>query len=292
MSWRDRDPVKKIILDAAGDHHKVTEQLSKATASDPFFPLIHKKAREFLDHAVLMKALRQVLAYEQPAKYLRFIDFFRQHLPDEELRSHVISLHQRHPWQIYINGEHLKDLFPSQYFKDLLSNNVDFLADPHLGPIFRQYYSNLQLSAVMDDMRAFLIARLESKDTAEIRIMDPKDPGFACGGMEKNYRQAALLGSGLCQINGGLLLAKVFHAKETVKAKKVAYICRNTQLTSSGQIIWSNHLYAPADGQYGVVADAIFCGKKHIIIEDLKVRPIRPLIDETSKAIFNLVGDD
>ena len=58
MSWRDRDPVKKIILDAAEDQHKVTEQLSKATASDPFFPLIHGgevRKRTFLTPIPAMK---------------------------------------------------------------------------------------------------------------------------------------------------------------------------------------------------------------------------------------------
>jgi hypothetical protein len=288
MSWRDRDPVRKIILKAEGDKAIIEKGIAEQTANDPFFPLQHIKAREYLDHSQIRSAIEQVLKAGHPEKYLPHFGFFRQHLQDEELRPHVLNIHEKHPWQFYIHGEKLKDLFPSLFFKDLSIKDKDFLKDPNLGPIFLLYYSNLYLSAVNPKLREYFVEHIEEKSFAGVRIEEPKDPGFACGGMEKNYRQAAKNNTGLCRVNGGLLLAKLYHAKQNVDAKKIAYICRDSQVTTSGQILWSNYLYAPTEGQHQIIIDAISRGQKDVHVDGLKIKPIRPLIGETSRSIYSL----
>jgi hypothetical protein len=287
MSWRDKNPVKAIIYAANGEKDRIKSGILEATEKDPFFPLKNPTAREYLEHTPMVAALEKVLQHERPEKYLPYIGFFRAHLQDEVLRPRMIDVHAKHPWQFYIHSEQLKDLFPSHYFKDLQKQNVDFLNDPKLAPIFLMYFSHIHLSAVNPDLKDYVLQQVETARPAAIRILDPKDAGFACGGMEKNYRQAVKNDTGLCLINDGLLLAKLYHAKENVSAKKVAFICRDTQITSSNQILWSNYLYAPAEGQHTAVIDAINSGQNELHIDDLKVRPIRPLIGDTSRSIYD-----
>lgn len=287
MSWMNKNPVKRIIFEANGDQAQIQHRIAEATESNPFFPLAHKTSREFLRHEQMVTAIQRVLLHERPEKYLQYIPFFRQHLQDEHLQSHLVNIHAKQPWQFYTHGEHVQGLFPRLYFNALLNQGKDFLADANLGPIFLLYYSHNQLASWNDEMRKYLRQHIAGQEVAQVRILDPKDAGFACGGMEKNYRQAARNDTGLCEVNGGLLLAKLYHAKESVEAKKVAYICRETRETSSEQILWNNYLYAPAEGQHQLLIDAISRGDRKIEIWDLKIRPIRPLIGETSKSIYS-----
>ena len=129
---------------------------------------------------------------------------------------------------------------------------------------------------------------IEDTTLAQVRIVEPGDPGFGCGGMDRNFYEAVNRREGVCVINGQLI-AKRFHVKGEEKAKKVTYVSKNTVRTKDGCVLWKNFVYAPSEGQHQVVIDAITRGDMDIQLDDVSLKPIRPTIGLDTQRLFDIL---
>lgn len=231
--------------------------------------------------------ITRVLHEEDPRAYLQYFDVVRRYLPDEVLRSILFDLHRKFPWIFYINARHFESLFPNEYFRRLLDSGVDFLADPYLFKVFLLFNADSSLDSFSDPLKGRLLCMLDGTDVTDTRVLTSREPGFACGGMETNYTVAASQGKGLCLVNG-VLLAKLFHRKEEVDARKVSFLPVRSVLTAGGQALWRDFLYAPSEGAHEAIAEAIEGGGRELAIPVLAVKPVRPMINAGSEAIYEL----
>lgn len=56
----------------------------------------------------------------QDIGWIRYTKKIRDYIPDEELREHVLKIYIASPWWFYTQAEALQDLFPNEYFRNVL----------------------------------------------------------------------------------------------------------------------------------------------------------------------------
>jgi hypothetical protein len=287
MALRNSSDVNKVVAEYGGNRDEIALHIDMEVEADPEIALrLCDKVQPFLSVDSIRRAMEIVMSGDHPERYLPYLKSVQNFFPDEELRERLVKVHHSHPWMFYSHSGNLKELFPNEYFRRLMDQGVDIFANPDLLRIFQLYNAQMPILSYNAKIRDRLRLLLETQEQADVFIEAPKEPGFACGGMEKNYRQGARTQQGLCLVNNGLLLAKYFHAKGD--AKKVSYLARRTQETEEGYILWKDYLYAPTEGQHAFVIDALENGKHEVTIPHLMIKPVRPLIAETSEEIFTL----
>ncbi len=279
--------LNKLVRTHQGNRDRIIPEVKLLVWEDPELVLKVIRVQTYLTAEEVRSAIERVFIEKRPESYLPHIDQLQNHIPDEELRERLIGIHRTHPWVFYINAPHLQPLFPNEFFRRLLDQGHDFFRDDELFKIFLLWNAQMPLMSFNARIQQGLRSRMESAEEADVFIEEPREPGFACGGMDKNFHEAAKEGKGLCLVNG-LLLGKHYHTKGADKANKVTYVARRSQPTTQGKALWSDEIYAPSDGQHAIVVDAIEQGRSTVEIPHLTLRPVRPLIDVTSRKLFEL----
>ncbi|HRH93815.1 MAG TPA: hypothetical protein PKV72_04780 [Candidatus Peribacteria bacterium] len=278
----------KLLAECKGNRDEFLEYLRLEVGEDPDVVLrLADRVQGFLGVDEIRSAMETVLNGGRPERYLGYFDRVQRFFPDEELRPRMVEVHKTHPWLFYTHGSTLESLFPNEYFRRLMADGTDIFTDPDLLRIFQLFNAEMPIISYSEQIRNRMRMLLETEEQADVYVEQPKEAGFACGGMEKNFLQAARERRGLVAVNGGQLLAKHFHAKGADKAKKVSYVAPKTQETVEGYMLWGDYIYAPTDGQHVHVIEALERGERDVTIDHLTVKPVRPLIGTTSKQIFD-----
>ncbi len=279
--------VNKLVARYAGNRDEIVAELEREVQGDPEVVLrLADKVQPFLSVDIIRSAMLTVMAADHPERYLPYLHKVQNFFPDEELRERMRGVHRTHPWMFYTHGQTLKPLFPNEYFKRQMDQGIDIFRDPDLRSIFLLFNAPMAIASYGENIRDRMRRMLDTEEQADVYMEQAKEPGFACGGMEKNFLQAAREGRGLCTVNGGQLLAKHYHAKGADKAKKVSYVAPGNQETVEGYMLWRDYIYAPTDGQHVPIIQALERGDRDVTIEHLTVKPVRPLIGTTSKQLF------
>lgn len=243
-----------------------------------------KEIVPYLTMQGVRELVSKALSYSEPNRFLKFIPEIGKVFPDINfLRGFLIGILAKNPWEFYIYSEQYKYLFEIQYFEDLLAAGTDFLEDPNLRKLFQLYYGNQNINSFPPLIQEKLKKLAEKMERTDLKILCGKEPGFACGGLERNYTEAAKSKTGLCIVNGNLL-AKRFHRKGD--GKKITMIVNQSMLTAENIILWNDYIYVPANGSHVHIEKALDDGQKEISIPDFSIRPVRPLIDLDAAQIF------
>lgn len=289
MALRNPGDMNRLVRECNGNREEIVQYLELEIEADPEAVLrLADRVQPYLTVEVIRTAMERVMATDHPESYLPYLKSVQNFFPDEDLRTRMIGVHHSHPWMFYTHGRSLRELFPNEYFRRLVDEGLDIFKNEDLLRIFQLYNAQMAIVSFNEKMQRHMRSLLDTEEQADVYIEQSKEAGFACGGMEKNYLQAAREGRGLCTVNGGQLLAKHFHAKGADKAKKVSYVAPKTQETMEGYMLWKDYLYAPTDGQHTAVISALEAGERDVTIPHLTVKPIRPMIGATSAQIFAL----
>ncbi|MFO0780763.1 MAG: hypothetical protein U0519_02640 [Candidatus Gracilibacteria bacterium] len=245
-------------------------------------PVLDAMTRYF-NVSAIRAMLGKVIELQDPRAYVKHMPEIGRFLEDpDKIRKHFISYHAKNPWYFYCYKDQLKDFFTPGYFEELLTSGVDFFNDPQLFAIFRIFNADVAVEAQPAIIQVRLRALVPKESELGATVLAAREPGFACGGLEKNYMEAKARGEGLCVVNGEYM-AKKFHRKS--EAKKVTLVPKETR-RSADTFVWADHVYAPSQGMHQDIEEALNEGKKEVELPHLAIRPVRPLINLTSEQIF------
>ncbi len=287
MAFTTRE-FNSLIAREEGDTPRITAALEARALSAVDMLSQYERLLRYLGIDKIRGRVKTALNDEHPQSYLGFLPKLRDVFPDGELREHLLALHRKYPWDFYTRcPEGIEALFPNDFFRQKMSIGVDPFQDDDLFKIF-QFNNAARLLAALegDDLRARVSERMESKETREVLIGARKDPGFACGGMERNFMEAARRGEGLVRVNEHFL-AKMYHRKGEDKAVKVTVLSDANAMTTKGGVLWKDYLYATSQGQHVPIVNAIASRTTDIEISDFVLRPVRPTIGFGSSQVFS-----
>ncbi len=281
-----------LIFREKGDHEKVKTALEARDLSLSDVLVHYERMLGYLGIDKIRERVRKALASEHPQNFLSFTPQLRDILPDVELRENFLTVHRNHPWEFYTRcPEGVEALFPNAYFRNLLQKGVDFFQDPVLFKIFQFNNAARLLSAIEgEELQAGIQAKLPTPNVKEVNMGQRKEGGFACGGMERNFAEAARKGSGLVKVNGDFL-AKMYHRKGAEKATKVTVMANENGMTPEGAVVWQDYLYATSQGQHEPLVEAINSQQRELVLPNFILRPVRPTIGLTSKRLFEAFGN-
>lgn len=276
-----------LITQERGDTPRITAALEAKSLSAVDVLNHYERLLRYLGIDKIRERIRKALDEEHPQSYLGFLPKIRDIFPDGDLREHLLAVHKQYPWDFYTRcPEGIEALFPNDFFRQMMADGIDPFEDDHLFKIFQFNNAARLLDALQgEDLKAGVGKRVVPSVSREVMIGERKDPGFACGGMERNFMEAARQGEGLVRVNEGFL-AKLYHSKGSDKAVKVTVLSDATAMTSEGAVVWKDYLYATSQGQHVPIVDAIASGTTDIEIPNLILRPIRPTIGLRSSRVF------
>jgi|GEM_PF-4920207 len=258
--------IPKMVLAAAGDK---PEQLISHFS--------------FLQTYFNSDALRDIFVASIDKDYKHLLNNPREarlYFSDDELSTRLSDIHSQHPWDFYNHAEPFSFVFPS-------SKLIQNLDDKSGMKLFLFYCFDAPLESFSE------AAQKKIKEHVDFRVVNAsigprKESGFACGGMELNYKTAISEGKGYCLVND-VFLAKMFHRK--TEAKKVSLISRNNFKSTNNYLVWADVIYAPSNGGEKQIIDAITQGQDKLYIDDLIIRPTRPIIGYSSTDFFNMLDN-
>lgn len=287
MSFTSKEFNALIALEH-GDTPRIKAALEERSLSAVDMLNQYERLLRYLGIDKIRERIRKAFDEEHPQSYLGFLPKLRDIFPDGDLREHLLAVHSKYPWDFYTRcPEGIESLFPNDLFRQIMADGVDPFEEDPLFKIFQFNNAARLLDALGgDDLRASLSKRVEPTITREVLIGARKDAGFACGGMERNFMEAARKGEGLVRINKGFL-AKMYHRKGEDKAVKVTVLSDTSARTSEGAIVWKDYLYATSQGQHIPIVEAIASRTTDIEISNFVLRPVRPTIGLGSSRIFS-----
>lgn len=259
----NRDSIPEMIIAQAGDRQ---EQLI------PHF--------SFLQTYFKSDELRQIFVDSIQQDYRALLNNpkeARLYFSDSELGDRLRDIHFQHPWDFYTHAEDFSYVFPSnELVKDI---------DDKFGmKLFLYYCFDAPLESFSEETQKLLRPHIDM--TVVDAVVGPRrESGFACGGMEANYRTAIKEGVGYTVVND-VFLAKMFHRKG--EAKKASLISNGNFKSKNNYVVWENVVYAPSNGCEGRIIEAIAQDKKDIHIDGLTIRPVRPIIGYSSNDFFEM----
>ena len=260
------DVREDLIRLAEGDTRKLVPFLDKVKA--------YFSAEESLD--ILNNAIE-----EDRVVLLKNINQARALIPEEDLRRHLTQIHKTNPKQFYNDADSFKCFFTPHYFEEAFGN-YSLADDQDFFSLFLTYFAGTPLISFKPGTRSILEEKVGDKEISTL-VGEHREQGFACGGMEKNFYDAIMKGKGVTIVNDHLM-AKFHHRKGD--SKKVSFISDDNYRTNNGYVLWENMFYAPSGDVHSQIANAITEGEKSIQVPDLIVRPVRPIVGTTSKALF------
>ena len=266
----DFESIKTAILHIVGD--KKSDLIPQFSRLKPFFA-----AEE------VSKIIEGILQ-EDPNYWLRYVEIAREYVSDKKLRERLLTIHKKSPWLFYNHIDAFKEIFTSGFFMHMFTENPS-LMDTELFKLFQIYHSDSSMSGFSLDFQELLKEKIGTKKI-EVRMGEKREAGFACGGMDKNFDVASRKGEGLCLVNNQFI-AKRYHRKGPDKAVKISFISSESGISENGYPIWEDFIYAPSEDQHAPISEAILNGKKELQIENLIIRPARPLINKTSEQVWN-----
>jgi len=261
----DFESIKNAIFDIVGD--KKSDLIPQFARLKPFFA-----AEE------VSKIIEGVLQ-EDPEYWLRYVEIAREYVSDKKLRERLLIIHEERPWLFYNHTEAFKEIFTSGFFMHMFTENPS-LMNTELFQLFQIYHSDSAMNGFSLDFQELLKEKIGTKKI-EARIGKKREAGFACGGMDKNFDVASRKGEGLCLVNDQFI-AKRYHRKGPDKAVKISFISLGSGISENGYPIWEDFIYAPSEDQHAPISEAILNGEKEFQMENLIIRPARPLIGKTS----------
>ncbi|MFT4326556.1 MAG: hypothetical protein ACMXYK_03585 [Candidatus Woesearchaeota archaeon] len=223
-----------------------------------------------------LNTLLAVAKMQDPFVIMREYEQVSELIPDEDIREQSIDLHSKFPWEFYINSGAVKHLFNSEFF----GSDERFY---ELFPIFLNYHAGGMVRSFSKSLQDKLVPMLNNIEVP-VSIADRREQGFACGGMEKNYYDALLKGEGLTLVND-FFLAKMYHRKGN--PKKVSLIAKGNATSSNGYPVWEDVIYAPSCCCHEKICDAISQNKSAVDMNELTIRPVRPLIEMKSSKMVD-----
>lgn len=286
MSLSKKD-IHKIISDNRGNAEAIGKVVETKNPTAQDMITHYDFMLRFLGIDRIRDRVRQALEHERTQSFLPFLVRLRDILPDGELRTRMLEVHHDYPWEFYTQSpDGVEALFPNVYFQTLLASGINFFEDPNLFKIFQFNNAARLLSSIEGaDLRRELLKHLGSTQFEGVQVGQRKEPGFGCGGMDRNFLEAAKRGEGLVRVNRGFL-AKHYHTKGADKAVKVTLISRENAQTEGGGMVWKDYIFATSQGQHVPMVEAIAQGQTEVHIDDLIIRPVRPMIGVNSDAVF------
>ncbi len=278
---KPRDISKSIIAHAKEGRIAIKEALLHACDTpEDIIPHL-ERVKPYFSAAEIEQIFRQAFT-KNSRTLITFAASAKEYLPNEELRKQLIEQHKKTPWEFYIHAEEFSELFPKLFFENQFKANPK-ITTTELFDIFLFYNANIALNAFSQETRTILKTQLSKSRSLDITIGETKDAGFACGGLEQNYHAAIAEQKGICIVNN-VLLAKLYHRK--TDAKKLFFVATESRMGANGYPIWNNMIYAPTGEQHTEIIHAVTQGHKHTHVEDLVIKPVRPLIGTTSKELL------
>jgi hypothetical protein len=266
----DFEAIRITILDIVGD--KKSDLMPQLTRLKPFFV------------AEEVSKIVESIIQENPENWIRYVETAREYISDKKLRERLLTIHKAMPWLFYNHIDAFRDLFTSDFFSRVFTETQS-LMDTELFKIFQIYHSDSAMSGFFLDFQELLKEKIGTTKI-EARVAERREAGFACGGMDKNFDLASQKGEGLCLVNDQFI-AKRYHRKGADKAVKISFISSGSGVSENGYPIWEDFIYAPSEDQHVAISDAILNGETAIQIENLIIRPARPLIGKTSQQVWN-----
>lgn len=268
--------LKKCIVQCEWKVEVLRKKFLDILSVDPSFIMRFEKVKSYLTQQQRQAAIDQVFIEYSTADWLPYIAIIRDMVPDIVLREKIEEFYTASPWIVQVSKEKIKDIFPNEYFKhDIIKHNGTFgsSAKRELFLLFSGHHDFRSLDPIIQ--QAF-IEEIENAPMINATLYWTKDPGFACGWMEKNYYHSLEKNNGnwLCIVNN-VFIAKYYHRKW--EASKVCYVPIETCKTENWFIIWENYFYAPSDKQHEEVIDAINNNIESIFINNLSIKAVRPV---------------
>lgn len=212
---------------------------------------------------------------------LKSLKELSKYLNRNELSEILKTAYALGSWRFFtlLDKDFLSSLYPKSFEWDM--------SDEFQRNLFVHLYGNHSVSSFDDLPVSSYFSTLPMYLSDVVISNEVKSAGFACGGAEKNYFEAAKEGKGLVLVNGSLL-AKFFHRR--AEALKVTLVSRDSfRLASNGQVLWSDCIYAPSNGAHNSIIDAINEGQTELTIPDLVIRHVRPYNGSTMK-LYEMYG--
>lgn len=277
--------INKIILSNSGkDPRVVQDEILKRVDDSNIEELLLQTSRiKPYFSAVDMETLFRLAFEKDNLNVLKYASIARDYISDKELRGELILQHEKMPWQFYINALKFSVLFPNLFFDSKFKESPELL-DTNYFNLFLSYNSASPLSSFTQDMHDLLSAKIGDSKSYDVSVGGVKEAGFACGGLEDNYKAAVAQMKGLCVVNNNFI-AKLFHRR--AEAKKVSLLSQASFISDNGYPVWKEIVYAPSEGQHETIIDAINSGATEVYIPNLIIKAVRPLIDLDSKTLFD-----
>jgi hypothetical protein len=220
--------------------------------------------------------------------WLRYVQQMREFLQDEDIRLAALAIYRQSPWFFYNHSDILKQIFPNEWFKKKVNEEGLDLRKSELWNMFLLFNGHSLPESFGPPIDEFIQSSINDVWEVDVGLLWTKEPGFACGGMEKNFLEAAKTGMGICVINESFY-AKYYHRKWD--PAKVTYLPKETYRTNNWYIIWEDYFYSPSNWQHWITIEAIKAGERSITINDLALKAVRPTIWLKTAEITRIIGN-
>jgi hypothetical protein len=217
-----------------------------------------------------------------PELLLRYSYVIREFVEDSELRKKIFEdIYHKYRWVTYTEKKNIRDLFPVSYFSELLDDRD--LNETELD-LFLLFYGDNDIESIGNkNVSRYLRSLLNETKIQGCTVGKYLESGFACGGMESNYRDAVEKNQGICLVNN-VFLAKFYHRKG--EAKKVSLLSRENCYSENEYPVWSRLIYAPNTDSVRKIEEAIVDNEKKIDLENLIIKAVRPHINLDTDSLF------
>lgn len=285
MNIRTPKDLNNLIRDKKGLTEEIRLVVQDAVTQHPVSMFTVPAVIRYLNAEMQRSLATQVMTWKEP-NWLRYVPQMREFLQDEEIRPAALAIYEQSPWFFYNHSEGLKQIFPNEWFKKLISEEGLDLKNSPLWNMFLLFNWHSLPESFGSPVDKFIDEAITGMSQENVSLLWIKEPGFACGGMEKNFLEAAKSGQGICVVND-TFYAKFYHRKWD--PAKVTYLPKKDFRTNNWYVVWPDYFYSPSNGQHWATIEAIKAGTKHITIPDLVVKAVRPTIGLKSEQINAII---
>lgn len=276
-SIKNTSDLNKVIRESKGNSAVITDYVRRAVDKSPISMFVVPTTLRYLTAEGQRSGARTVIEWSEP-NWLRYVPQMREILTDEEIREMALEIYRKSPWFFYNHKDAIEKIFPNEWFRKLQHDWIN-LQSSEFWKIFLLFNWHSLPESFGSPFDKIMNKSMEWISEEEVNLLGAKEPWFACGGMEKNFLEAASNKKWICLVNG-LFHAKYYHRRSD--PAKVAYLPTKRFKTRNGYIIWEDYFYSPSHGQHDAIIKAIEKWEPNITVPDLVVKAVRPSIGLTS----------
>lgn len=155
MNIRSPSGLNKVIKSSQGNTATIKAAVMETLGATPTTFFAIPAMERYLTFEDRREIVRRLINNSSDNGWIRYVRKMRDYIPDDELREKVLAIFHNSPWWFYTQSEEMRELFPNEYFKNLLGERGRF-KDPKMFDLFLLYNAHQSPDAFSDPLKSML----------------------------------------------------------------------------------------------------------------------------------------